>query len=64
MNERDHLFQRLCHEAVLACGSDVAAVERYVAARLQTLDPPERARIKRDIAQVLGFRAPSPGRPQ
>lgn len=55
----DNMFQRLCHEAVLACGADLAAVEAYVARRLQHMDAAARESIRQDLHRVLAFRAPS-----
>ena len=58
MADHDHLFQRLCHEAVVACGSDREAIERYVRGRIATMDGVDRQMITRDVDLVLGFRAP------
>ena len=54
----DHIFQRLCHEAVLACGDDLAAVERYVTVRLEHLDTASLEAVKQDLDRVLAYRAP------
>ena len=62
MADRDHVFQALVHEAVTACGSDVAAIERYVAERLGAMNEDQRQQVMRDIQRVLGFREP-PGPP-
>ncbi len=56
MADRDHVFQKLCHEAVLACGADMAAIERYVFERIALMDEPGRQRAKRDLDRVLAFR--------
>lgn len=61
MAEPNHFFQKLCHEAVLACGGDMAAVERYVFERIAAMDETSRATIKRDLERVLAFR-PAPSR--
>ena len=59
MRDADHLFQRLCLEAARACGDDMTAIERYVFDRIETMDPVDRERIKRDLERVLAFRAPT-----
>ena len=58
MPDRDDSFQALCHEAVLACGADIAAIRRYVATRLGAMDDAGRRLVARDIARVLAFTAP------
>jgi len=62
MPDQDHLFQRVVQEAVIACGADMAAIERYIADRLGAMSDDDRRRISRDIQRVLGFRDP-PGPP-
>ena len=57
----EQLFQRLCHEAVIACGDDMAAVERYVLRRLDDLPPAQRAAVLESLRRVLAFRAPDRG---
>ncbi len=59
MTKLDDIFQRLCHEAVLACGADLPAVQAYVAGRIEHMDPVSRAAIERDLHRVLAFQAPS-----
>lgn len=59
MADLDHVFQKLCHEAVLACGADIAAIERYVLKRVESMNPADRARIRRDLDVVLAYRAPA-----
>lgn len=59
MAESGDGFQRLCHEAVLACGFDINAVERYIVARMSNMDASEHAQIKRDIARIFAFQAPA-----
>jgi hypothetical protein len=54
----DHSFQKLCHEAVLACGSDMAAIERYVLKRIGAMDGIDRDRVRRDLDLVLAYRSP------
>ncbi len=54
----DDSFQRLCHEAVLACGADIAAVRRYVHERVAAMDEAARETIERDLERVLAYRAP------
>ncbi len=65
MDYGNDAFQRLCHEAVRSCGSDMAAIERYVAERLQSMDMASRLRIEAEIRDVLIFQGPlPPGSPQ
>ena len=64
MRTGDQVFQRLCHEAAKHCGSDVAAIERYVAERLVAMDEASRLQIEAEIKRVLIFQGPpAPGRP-
>lgn len=58
MRNLDPTFQKLCHEAAIACGDDIAAVERYVREKIAGLPADERARIRRDIDRVLSFVPP------
>ncbi len=58
MARSDHLFQRLCLEAAATCGSDIAAVERYVNERIAAFDAEARSSLRRDVERVLRFRAP------
>ena len=59
MADRDHLFQRLCQEAVTACGANHEAVERYVRERIAAMGEADREMMTRDLNRVLGFEAPS-----
>jgi hypothetical protein len=56
--DANHLFQQLCHEAALACGPDMTAIERYVIARIEGMDSVDRARIRQELDLVLSYRAP------
>ena len=58
MESGSHHYQSLVHEAVQVCGTDVAAIEAYIEAKLRTLTPEQRDAIRREIQLVLGFRAP------
>lgn len=57
----EQAFQRLCHEAVIACGDDIAAVELYVLRRLDELPAARRAAVVESLRRVLAFRAPERG---
>ena len=54
----DHVFQRLCLEAVVACNGDIAAVERYVRDRVAALDDGQRDAVTRDLDRIFAFHAP------
>ena len=59
MFENDDPFQKLCLQAAIACGDDVAAIERFVAERIADLGAATQATIKRDVERLLAFRPPS-----
>jgi len=42
----------------MACGADLGAVQRYIAARLEGMDEAGRRVIMRDVERVLAFRPP------
>lgn len=60
-SSNDQAFQRLCHEAVIACGDDMVAVELYVLRRLDELPQAQRAAVIESLRRVLAFRAPERG---
>ena len=59
MADRDQIFQRLCHEAVVACGTDIQAIERYVRGRIDAMNEADRQIVTRDRDCVPAFRAPT-----